>query len=123
MTTETRENPRGPGKKKDWPSTEGDPVRTGPLPLEFPGIHYMDEEGSNAALRVLRSRSPFRYYGVDLQGEVEAFEAEFASFLGISHCLATNSGTGSLHAALTARSRPRSRSSYRPICGCPSWQL
>src|SRR6185437_12331471 len=80
----------------------GAPVRSEPLPLEFPGIHYMDEEEVNAALRVLRSRSPFRYYGVDLQGEVQAFETEFASFLGVSHCVATNSGTGSLHTALAA---------------------
>ena len=101
MTTETRKTP--PSKEKEELAIHGGiPVRTEPLPLEFPGIHYMDEEEINAALRVLRSRSPFRYYGVDLQGEVEAFEAEFASFLGISHCLATNSGTGSLHTALAA---------------------
>ena len=77
-------------------------MRRDPLPLEFPGIHYMDEEEINAALRVLRSRSPFRYYGVDLQGEVQAFETEFAAYLGISHCLAINSGTGALHTALAA---------------------
>jgi dTDP-4-amino-4,6-dideoxygalactose transaminase len=80
----------------------GIPVRTEPLPLEFPGIHYMDEEEVEAAVRVLRSRSPFRYYGVDLQGEVQAFEAEFAEFLGVSYCLSTNSGTGALHTALAA---------------------
>ena len=80
----------------------GEPVRTTPLPLEFPGIHFMDEEEVDAAVRVLRSRSPFRYYGVDLQGEVDAFEAEFASFLGITHCLAVNSGTSALHTALAA---------------------
>lgn len=80
----------------------GAPVRREPLPLEFPGIHHMDEEEINAALRVLRSRSPFRYYGIDLQGEVQAFETEFASFLGIAHCLAVNSGTGALITALAA---------------------
>lgn len=80
----------------------GTPVRTTPLPLEFPGIHHMGEEEVNAALRVLRSRSPFRYYGVDLQEETRAFEDEFASFLGISHCVAMNSGTGALHVALAA---------------------
>src|SRR5437870_5573005 len=78
------------------------PVRTEPLPLEFPGIHYMDEEEINATLRVLRSRSPFRYYGIDPQGEAEAFELEFASFLEISHALAVTSGTASLHIALAA---------------------
>lgn len=80
----------------------GKPVRTAPLPLEFPGVHHMDEEEVEAALRVLKSRSPFRYYGVDLQGEVEAFESEFASFLGVKHAIAVNSGTGALHTALSA---------------------
>jgi dTDP-4-amino-4,6-dideoxygalactose transaminase len=80
----------------------GEPVRREPLPLEFPGVHFMDDEEVDAAVRVLRSRSPFRYYGVDLQGEVQAFETEFAAFLGISHCLAINSGTGALHTALAA---------------------
>ena len=80
----------------------GGPVRVEPLPLEFPGIHHMDEEEVEAALRVLRSRSPFRYYGIDLQGETQAFEAEFASFCDVSHCLAVNSGTGALHLALAA---------------------
>ena len=80
----------------------GKPVRTEPLPLEFPGVHHMDEEEVDAALRVLRSRSPFRYYGIDLQGEVEAFESEFASFLGLTHAIAVNSGTAALHIALAA---------------------
>lgn len=89
-------------KKEKLAIDGGIPVRSEPLPLEFPGIHHMDDEEVNAALRVLRSRSPFRYYGIDLQGEVQAFETEFARFLGISHCLAVNSGTGSLHTALAA---------------------
>jgi 8-amino-3,8-dideoxy-alpha-D-manno-octulosonate transaminase len=80
----------------------GLPARSQPLPLEFPGIHHMGEEEIEAALRVLRSRSPFRYYGIDLQGEVEAFESEFASFLGIAHALGVTSGTAALHTALTA---------------------
>ena len=80
----------------------GKPVRTEPLPLEFPGVHHMDEEEVDAALRVLRSRSPFRYCGIDLQGEVEAFESEFASFLGLTHAIAVNSGTAALHIALAA---------------------
>ena len=91
-----------PPKKEKLAMDGGVPVRRDPLPLEFPGIHYMDEEEINAAMRVLRSRSPFRYYGIDLQGEVQAFESEFAAFLGITHCVATNSGTGALHTALAA---------------------
>jgi dTDP-4-amino-4,6-dideoxygalactose transaminase len=80
----------------------GKPVRTEPLPLEFPGVHYMDHEEEEAALRVIRSRSLFRYYGVDLQGEVDAFEKEFAQFVGTQHALAVTSGSGALQVALSA---------------------
>jgi 8-amino-3,8-dideoxy-alpha-D-manno-octulosonate transaminase len=80
----------------------GKPVRTRPLPLEFPGVHHMDQEEEQAVLRVVRSRSLFRYYGIDHQGEVEAFETDFKKFLGVSHALAVSSGTGALHVALSA---------------------
>lgn len=89
-------------KTSDLAVNGGSPIRSTPLPLEFPGVHHMDTEEIEAAVRVLQSRSPFRYYGVDLQGEVEAFEAEFSRFLGVDHCLAVNSGTGALHVALSA---------------------
>jgi len=80
----------------------GTPVRTKPLPLEFPGMHYLDDEEVEAAIRVLKSRSLFRYYGIDLQGEVDAFEKEFAQFLGVKHALAVTSGSGALQVALSA---------------------
>ncbi len=80
----------------------GIPVRSEPLPLEFPGIHHMGEEEVDAALRPLKSRSPFRYYGIDLRHEVDGFESEFASFLGVKHALAVSSGTGALQTALSA---------------------
>lgn len=80
----------------------GRPVRTEPLPLEFPGVHHMGEEEVEAAVRVVRSRSLFRYYGVSLQKEVEAFESEFAKLLGVSHAVAVTSGTGALNVALSA---------------------
>ena len=78
------------------------PIRTRPLPLEFPGVYRMDEEEIEAAARVLRARSPFRYYGVDLQREVEAFEEEFASFTGAPYALAVGSGSGALAVAMSA---------------------
>jgi dTDP-4-amino-4,6-dideoxygalactose transaminase len=80
----------------------GTPVRTKPLPLEFPGMHFVDDEEVEAAVRVLKSRSPFRYYGIDLQGEVDAFEREFAEFIGVDHALAVTSGSGALQTALSA---------------------
>jgi 8-amino-3,8-dideoxy-alpha-D-manno-octulosonate transaminase len=101
-----------PNEKPQSPSTQvlndklavddGAPVRTEPLPLEFPGVHFMDEEEVEAVVRLLRSRSLFRYYGVALQKEVEAFEAEFAQVLGVAHAIGVSSGTGALHTALSA---------------------
>ncbi len=78
------------------------PVRQEPLPLEFPGVHYMDEEEVEAAARVLRARSPFRYYGIGLRNEVAEFESEFSAFVGTRHALAVGSGTGALQTALSA---------------------
>src|SRR5271157_1681582 len=82
--------------------TTGLRTRSKPLPLEFPGVHHMDTQELEAALRVLKSKSLFRYYGVDLQRETESFEKEFASFLGIKHALAVSSGSGALSVALSA---------------------
>ena len=81
--------------------TDGMPVRTQPLPLEFPGIHYMGQEEIEAAVRVLSARSPFRYYGIDLQHEVEAFEREFSAFLDIKHALARRNGSQPLSVAVS----------------------
>ncbi len=78
------------------------PIRTQPLPLEFPGVHMMDTEEIEAVERVLRARSPFRYYGLELLKEVESFEAEFAQFVGVAHAVGVTSGTGALHTALAA---------------------
>jgi 8-amino-3,8-dideoxy-alpha-D-manno-octulosonate transaminase len=88
--------------RTDLETAAESPVRTQPLPLEFPGVHHMGQEEIDAAVRVLTARSLFRYYGVELQHEVEAFETEFASFLGIKHALAVGSGTGALGVALSA---------------------
>ncbi len=81
---------------------EATPVRTEPLPLEFPGVYRIDEQEIEAVSRVLRSRSLFRYYGIDPQREVDHFEAEFARFIGTDYALAVGSGTGALYSALAA---------------------
>lgn len=77
-------------------------VRRQPLPLEFPGVHHMDSREIEAAVRVLRARSPFRYYGIDLQHETEQLEAEITRSAGVNYALAVSSGTGALHTALAA---------------------
>jgi 8-amino-3,8-dideoxy-alpha-D-manno-octulosonate transaminase len=78
------------------------PVRVKPLPLEFPGVHYMDEQEIEAVVRVLRSKSLFRFYGVDLQKEAEKFEEEFARCMAARYALAVSSGTNAISVALSA---------------------
>ncbi len=89
-------------KDKDLAIFGGRPVRTEPLPLEFPGVHHMNDEEIDAVTGVLRARSPFRFYGLNPQKQVESFEKEIAQFLGVKHALAVSSGTGALHVALAA---------------------
>ena len=67
---------------------QGRPCAPNPFRWSFPGARQMDEEEIEAVARVLRSKSPFRYYGLDLQRETEPFEAEFAAFIGARHALA-----------------------------------
>lgn len=83
------------------------------LPPEYPGAARYAEEEVDAVVRVVRNRSPFRYYGPRLGGEVARLEDEFACFLASSpggtwpanspfRVTAVNSGTGALEVALDA---------------------
>jgi len=62
----------------------------------------MDHQEIDAVADVLRTRSPFRYYGIHPPEQVDSFETEFASFVGVRHALAIGSGTGALITALSA---------------------
>jgi 8-amino-3,8-dideoxy-alpha-D-manno-octulosonate transaminase len=60
----------------------------------------MDDRETKAVVRVCESKSLFRYYGLDLQREVEKFESEFAAYIGTKYALAVSSGTTALQVAL-----------------------
>ena len=63
----------------------------------FPGGMEYGEEEVEAAARVIRSRNPFRYYGVgEGPHEVADFEREFAAHLGAKHALMVNAGSSAL---------------------------
>lgn len=62
----------------------------------------MNQEEIDAVTRVLSAKSPFRYYGIDLQNEVESLEREFSTYIGVKHALAVGSGMGALSVALSA---------------------
>jgi 8-amino-3,8-dideoxy-alpha-D-manno-octulosonate transaminase len=72
------------------------------FPREFPGIHYYDSAEEEAALRVIRHRSPFRYYGANFLAETDSLEKEFAQLVGRKYAQAVCSGTNGLAAALVA---------------------
>lgn len=77
-------------------------TRKQPLPFEFPGANWYGREEEEAALRVIRAKSPFRYYGPDCLHEVDRFEEEFAHAVDVRHAVAVNSGTQSLAIAMSA---------------------
>ncbi|MBI4027366.1 MAG: DegT/DnrJ/EryC1/StrS family aminotransferase [Verrucomicrobia bacterium] len=80
----------------------GMPIRRTPLPLEFPGTYFYGKQELDLVSRVIRARSPNRYYGLDLQYMTEQFEREFAKFVGVPHALAVNSGTAALAVGMMA---------------------
>lgn len=71
-------------------------------PREFPGVHWLDQQEEKAVLDVVRSKSPFRYYGLRKPKYVEALETNACKLYGVKYALAVNSGTGALMTAMSA---------------------
>ena len=80
----------------------GHPVRQKPLPLEFPGGHFINQEEIDAVCGVLKRKSPFRYYGFEETNETDLFEKEYAEFCQRKYALAVSSGTAALSVSLAA---------------------
>ena len=80
----------------------GIPGRAEPLPLEFPGAYFYGVEELENVSAVVQARSPFRYYGHDLQHMADQFEKEFADFIGMPYALGVSSGTAALTIAMMA---------------------
>lgn len=72
------------------------------LPNEWPGSYFIGEEEIEAVNRVLLARSPFRFYGHDLQHYADRVEDIFRERLGRKHAVLVNSGTGALSVAMAA---------------------
>ena len=81
--------------------TIGD-ARRALLPPEWPGTAVMGHEELNAVRQVLEARSPFRYYGPDVQGYARRFEQACQERLGRRYAIAVNSGTAALSISLAA---------------------
>ena len=81
---------------------EDQPVRTQPLPWELPGAYWMGKEELQLVSQVVRARSPFRYYGLDLQHMTDRLESAYFKRLGRKYALGVNSATSGLYIAMAA---------------------
>ena len=80
----------------------GVPVRTASWPPLVPGATAYGEEEKRAAIEVIESQSPFRYYGEKPLGKVDKLEEAYARYVGTRFALATHSGSTALSVALAA---------------------
>lgn len=80
----------------------GRPVRSRPMPPEFPGVPFFGEKELEYVTRVVKARNPFRFYGPDLQHMCDRFEEEFARQRGVKYALGVSSGTEALYTSLAA---------------------
>lgn len=72
------------------------------LPYEWPGSYFIGEEEIDAVTKVLLARSPYRFYGHDLQHYADQVEEFFRKRLGRKYAVLVNSGTGALSTAYLA---------------------
>ncbi|MBA4496479.1 DegT/DnrJ/EryC1/StrS family aminotransferase [Paenactinomyces guangxiensis] len=80
----------------------GKPARSKPLPPNYPGAVMMGKEEAEQAAQTILAKSPFRYYGPDVQFAVRRFEEAMAKDLGVPYVLGVSSGTAALIVALKA---------------------
>jgi len=80
----------------------GRPVRSKPLPPDFPGGMWIGDKEKKYAIEVLNSKSLYRYYGPEPLGMVKKLEKEFARKIGAKYALCVSSGSAALKVALAA---------------------
>ena len=62
----------------------GTPVRETPFFKGWPGIQEYGLEEAENLIKVIKARSPFRYYGPDIQNMVKNFEAAMRERFGVT---------------------------------------
>lgn len=80
----------------------GSPVRTQPLPEESSGIHYFNDEEIRNVTAVLQARSPFRFYGPQVQHMCDQLENSVREKFNVNHVIGVSSGTEALYIGLAA---------------------
>ncbi len=69
---------------------------------QFPGGRHIGKNEIINVNKVLKSKSPYRFSGLNLQMYCNKLENEMAKFVKKKYCLVVNSGTAALHCALHA---------------------
>jgi dTDP-4-amino-4,6-dideoxygalactose transaminase len=72
------------------------------MPYEWPGSFFIGEEEIDAVTKVLLAKSPYRFYGHDLQHYADQVEDFYRARLGRKNAVLVNSGTGALSVAIAA---------------------
>ena len=72
------------------------------LPYDWPGSSFIGAEELRAVTKVIEARSPFRYYGPDLQGYADQLEEAYKRRFAQPFTLAVNSCTAGLSLAMSA---------------------
>lgn len=80
----------------------GMPVRKEPFPPNFLGVALYGDEELAALGEVVKTKSPFRHYGIGKPHTVADFEAGVRSHVGCKYALGVSSGTGALLCAMAA---------------------
>ena len=89
--------------KNDLAINGGPKAKTTETPPMFPGGLEIGAEEKKEVNEVLDSQYLFRYYGPkEMPSKVAKLEKEYASYLGVKHCLAVNSCTSALITGLVA---------------------
>jgi dTDP-4-amino-4,6-dideoxygalactose transaminase len=72
------------------------------LPYEWPGSYFIGEEEIDNVNKVLLARSPYRFYGHDVQHFADKVEDFFRQRLNRKHAVLVTSGTTALSTAMLA---------------------
>ncbi|MFI5506284.1 DegT/DnrJ/EryC1/StrS family aminotransferase [Mycobacterium sp. NPDC051804] len=77
-------------------------MRVDPLAWDAAGGNAIGQDELDLLTRVVHARSPFRFYGPDIQHMVDTLEAEWRQAFSHRHALGVSSGTAALSIAMGA---------------------
>jgi len=90
-------------RKRDLPAIEGGrPVFRKKFTTHGFGLYLYGKEELDNIKAVIRAKSPFRYYGVEVQHFTDKFEKAFAKMCKVKYALGVTSGSAALHVSLGA---------------------